>query len=224
MGKSPTPSVVKTRLSPPLDPQQAAQLYGTFLRDTLLAALAVQDSAVILSHPPTDDLPALLALVPPGVTTIEDPGTDLGDSMDRAFRHCFERGITSVVLIGSDLPTLPTRFIEEAFAGLEHADSDVVLGPSDDGGYYLIGLRAAQPTLFEGMVWSTDRVLSQTVERARRANLRTTLLAPLHDIDRPADLTRLIDELAADPGLTAPTTRQTLAAIWPAILPPDDGH
>lgn len=217
MGKVPVPGSVKTRLVPPLDPRQAARLYGAFLRDTLLTALAVQDASVVLCHPPADDLSPLRHLVPTGVTWIEDSGTGLGDSMHQAFRYCFERDVASVVLIGSDLPTLPVEIIETAFTRLERAIGDVVLGPSIDGGYYLIGLRVVQPALFEGMIWSTERVLEQTLERARRAGLRTTLLVPWHDIDRPTDLEPLRRELASDALLTAPTTRRVLATIWPAI-------
>lgn len=224
MGKTPEPGMVKTRLAPPLDPRQAALLYGAFLRDTLLTALAVRDASVILVHPPANNLALLDELLPTGVTRVEDTGADLGDSMNQAFHYCFEHDAGSVVLIGSDLPTLPAAIIEAAFAQLERDTSDVVLGPSIDGGYYLIGLRAVQPTLFESMAWSTSRVLDGTLARARRARLRTTLLLPWHDIDRPADLEPLIRELASDSLLTAPTTRRVLATIWPAITAPYDAE
>ncbi len=217
MGKVPTSGTVKTRLVPPLNPQQAARLYGAFLHDTLVTALAVPAAHVILFHPPDDDQAALHDIVPVGVACVEDTGTNLGDSMQQAFRHCFNHSATSVVLIGSDLPTLPTQIVETAFTHLDDSANDVVLGPSLDGGYYLIGLRTDQPALFEGMVWSTSRVLEQTLDRARRAGLHTALLEPWRDIDRPSDLEALVEELAHNPRLTAPATRRVLAAIWPAV-------
>ena len=224
MGKAPVPGTVKTRLVPPLDTEQAAQLYGAFLQDTLLTARAVPNAAVYLSHPPADDPSTLRKLVPVGVCCIEDMKTDLGDSMDHAFRHCFERDAASVVLIGSDLPTLPADHIELAFDHLEQAVSDVVLGPAVDGGYYLIGLRAAQRILFTNMVWSTSRVLEQTLVRARRAGLRTVLLKPWRDVDLPSDLEALRRELAHDSTLAAPTTRQVLTTIWPDVARTHDLH
>ncbi len=222
MGKAPEPGAVKTRLIPPLDPEQAAQLYGAFLRDTLLTALAVRDAQVILVHPPTNDLSLLDPIVPLGVTRVEDFGTDLGDSMNWAFQYCFDRDALHVVLIGSDLPTLPEEILETAFDRLENHSSDVVLGPSIDGGYYLIGLRSVQPDLFTGIIWSGSRVLDDTLAQSRRTGRHTTVLLPWHDIDRPADLEPLRQELDAGSKHVAPTTRRVLTIVWPTAMQTDD--
>lgn len=217
IAKAPVVGKVKTRLVPPLDPEQAAQLYGAFLRDTLLKALTVPETSVTLFHPPVDDPSTLDELLPAGVTCVEDTGSGLSDGMQQAFDYCFNHNATVAVLIGADLPTLPASFINEAFTVLECSGDDVVLGPSADGGYYLIGLRAVQPVLFDRMVWSTSDVLKQALDRARRAGLQVALLGTWHDIDDPSDLLQLMREFAHESAPTAPTTRRVLSEIWPAI-------
>jgi uncharacterized protein len=213
VGKAPEPGTVKTRLSPPLDPQRAALLHGAFLRDALLRALTIRGASVSLVHPRGSDQHVLASLLPDGVACIEETGSNLGHTMDEAFRSLFARGAAVAVLTGADLPTLPASRIDEAFVALEQGTCDVVLGPAEDGGYYLIGLRAPQPILFERVDWSTDRTLAQTLDRAREAELRVSLLAPWYDVDCPDDLERLRRELTDDPDLDAPTTRLVLPAI-----------
>lgn len=209
---------VKTRLSPPLDPAQAALLYGAFLRDTLSSALRVREAAVYLFHPPAPGGAALEVPLPDGVTCVEERGAGLDNAMHGAFEQLFALGATAVVLIGADLPTLPRERIEDAFSALRSGRIDLVLGPAEDGGYYLIGLRASQPALFENVDWGSERVLAQTLDRARDAGLEATLIDPWHDVDTPDDLRRLARELEADPCLAAPATRQTLATIAGAGL------
>ena len=217
MGKVPVPGEVKTRLVPPLTSDEAARLYGAFLTDTLYMAVSVNHAMVMVFHPPSDDSSPLRDIVPSGVACIEERGADLGHSMHLAFLTLFGEGAAHAVVIGSDLPTLPASLLEGAFDALE-SGSDVVIGPSFDGGYYLIGLRQPQPALFESMVWSTDQVLNQTLARARAAGLKVEILSEWYDVDDVADLKWLISNLETNPQLRVESTRRVLATI--ADLPP----
>jgi len=118
---------------------------------------------------------------------------DLGGRMSNAFKDLFARGYKSAIMIGADLPTLPSRYLRAAFAALERRP--VVLGPSLDGGYYLIGLRAPQPELFEGIAWSTNQVLGQTIDRINRLSLEVQCLEPWYDVDTADDLDFLVSHL-----------------------------
>jgi len=113
--------------------------------------------------------------------------------MRDAFKELFAGGYESAVMIGADLPTLPLSHLRAAFAALERRP--VVLGPSLDGGYYLIGLRAPQPELFEGIAWSTSQVLSQTIERINQLGLQVQCLEPWYDVDTIDDLDFLVSHL-----------------------------
>ncbi len=115
----------------------------------------------------------------------QGPG-DLGRKMLRAFRGAFREGSEMAALVGSDLPGLGLRIVEEAFGFLRRAD--LVLGPARDGGYYLVGMKAPCPGLFEGIPWGTALVLEETLARAQRLGLGVELLEPLADVDRPEDL------------------------------------
>src|SRR5919109_4952226 len=127
----------------------------------------------------------------PALRLICQEGDDLGERMKRLFEHLRALGHKNIVLIGSDLPALPCLFFDEAYAYLQSPTARAVLGPSRDGGYYLIGLNQSVPEIFEAMAWSHDQVLEQT--RVKLASLRIdTLLLPLwFDIDTPDDLRRL---------------------------------
>lgn len=213
IAKAPQPGAVKTRLCPPLDLWQAALLHGAFLRDTLTSALTIRDASVTLFHPPVADPRMLADLTPDGMARVAESGSGLGHAMRDAFQHLFSTGAHSAVLIGSDLPTLPAAHIDAAFTALERGSCDVVLGPAEDGGYYLIGLREPRPSLFERIDWSTDRVLEQTRDRARSAGLRVTHIGPWHDVDSPDDLRRLQAALKDNPSLPAHETRHVLSVI-----------
>lgn len=113
----------------------------------------------------------------------------------------------------SDSPTLPVAFLEQAFRALDDPAVDVVLGPCDDGGYYLIGLRAPCPALFRGIVMSTSTVAAETLERARARGLRVACLPSWYDVDTPEDLERLIQELHARPDDQARHTRAVLSKV-----------
>jgi rSAM/selenodomain-associated transferase 1 len=143
-------------------------------------------------------------------------GADLGERMHQALAALFAQGYRRVVLIGSDLPHLPAQTFRLGFESLRR-DAEVVLGPSADGGYYLIGLTRPQPQLFD-LPMSTPDVLRQTLERVERLSLRLTLLPGNFDIDTAADLEKLRTFLEESPAIPARYTR-----AWFANLPPGTG-
>lgn len=202
--KAPRPGAVKTRLCPPLSPVAAARLYRCFLLDTLDGVRGLAGVTPVIAYAPRRAR-ALFAARHRGVRLLPQVGPDLGARMAGVFRRLFARGFEAVVIIGSDSPTLPRWHLEAAVRILGRADG--VIGPSADGGYYLIGLRAPCPALFTGVPWSTDRVLATTLRRARRAGRRLRRLPAWYDVDTSDDLRRLAAELRATPTSAARTRR-----------------
>ena len=200
--KAPIPGQVKTRLCPPLTPDEAATLHGSFVLDTLERTKA----AVSKFKLPLD---RYLACAPSSahvffkimeerqsVRVIDQVGDDLGARMNQVFETLFAQKYTQVVIVGTDVPSLPLEQYKQAFTLL--GSHDLVLGPALDGGYYLIGLNRPSPELFTGIPWSTEQVLNLTQEKARALGLRTSLLAPWRDIDTISDLNALIEAGAVD--------------------------
>ena len=157
----------------------------------------------------------MAALAPPGLRLVAQRGGDLGARMAQLVAGLLADGHRAALLVGSDLPTLPSAYLAEAARVLAEGAADVVLGPAEDGGYYLIGLAQPAPALFEGVAWGTDGVLEATRARARAFGLREHLLPLWYDVDTAADLDRLRRDLAP-PGPGAPRTRRWLAAFAPA--------
>ncbi len=217
MARVPVPGKVKTRLVPPLTPLAAAWLYTGFLRDTVdrLARLDGIRPFVACTPPVADGF--LAGIVPPGFSTLPQAGGDLGERLAFVAEALFSRGATTVVLCDSDSPTLPGRYIGEAFLRLD--ENDVVVGPCDDGGYYLIGMRRCTPRLFSDIPWSSPYVTQRTVEAAERLDLSVSLLEPWYDVDTAADLDRLCRDLTASPedDASARHTRRALLEI--GLLP-----
>lgn len=208
VAKRPVPGQTKTRLAPPLSYEQAAALYEGFLRDTLDLMRAVPDARRVIAYLPREarDYFARLA---PGFDLIPQSGDDLGARLDHALTDYLSRGAERVVIMNSDGPTLPIEYVRQAFAVLsDHID--VVLGPSDDGGYYLIGLREPAPRLLRDARMSTPHALADTLQIAREENLRVALLPPWYDVDDHASLERLIAEVRASAADLAPHTRSAL--------------
>jgi rSAM/selenodomain-associated transferase 1 len=182
--KEPRPGQVKTRLSPPLSLEAAAQLYHCFIQDILdeMARLPKVRLAVAFS-PPTAQV-FFCRLAPPGTILFSQEGADLGERMARAFARSFAAGFGPVLLRGSDVPDLPAAVVSEAQAMLMGRQAQVVLGPATDGGYYLVGLTEPQPALFRGPAWSSSTVLKDTLRLAQQLGLsRVHLLPPWPDID-----------------------------------------
>lgn len=207
--------MVKSRLHAVLGAAPATLLYRCFLLDGLEAAAALPGVAPVLAYSPPRAVRAMAAVAPPGMRLLAQPGGDLGARMVHLVARLLADGHRAALLIGSDLPTLPPAYLAEAARALGEGAADVVLGPAEDGGYYLIGLARPAPALFEGVAWSTGGVLAATRARARGLGLREHLLPIWYDVDTPADLGRLRRELT-HPGPGARRTRRWLAA-FPAL-------
>jgi uncharacterized protein len=210
VGKAPVAGLAKTRLVPPLSNQDAADLYAAFLSDTVALASDLGWERVSVVHP-RGDRSTLTDLLPPNVHLLEQPGTDLHDALASAFAHHLAHGFDRVVLIGSDSPTLPRDPVEQACAALEVADLSI--GPSLDGGYYLIGMRQPHLPVFKDIDWSTPRAYAQTLDNARRLGLRVHPVQEWYDVDEPRDLQRLQDDLRSQPADVAPNTRAVLERV-----------
>src|SRR5713101_1766798 len=205
VAKAPQPGVSKTRLCPPLTPDQASQLARAFLHDTLTnATLAgVTPRIVCRTAPEQRELRRLVG----ALTQVSmQSGAGLGDALEGAFREGLADGFTAVAVLGADTPPLPVLVIREAFAALTD-ENDVALGPAEDGGYYLLAARRVYPWLFRDMPWSTDGAASETLRRCQTLGLRTHVLPAWYDVDDAASLARLRMDLQRLPMSTAPQTR-----------------
>lgn len=194
MAKDPRAGQVKTRLCPPLTPEQAARLYQCFLSDVLDLVAAVPGVDPVVAFSPREAHGEFTRLTSGRFQLIPQEGTDLGARLENTFRVLFRQGYERVAAVSTDSPDLPVEYLREAFARLE--GGPVVLGPCPDGGYYLIGLSKLFPALFRDMPWSTERVVPETETRARHLGVNVTRLPEWHDVDTAADLDRLMTDLA----------------------------
>jgi uncharacterized protein len=191
-------------MTPWLRPSEALELHLALLEDSLsltrrAASLAGATAWISLSEPwtPGGEGPeARLRRALAGLESLPQRGADLGERLRHTLEDLLGRGHRSVVVIGSDSPTLAPARIRSAFARLEEG-AEVVLGPADDGGYYLIGARRLVPPLFSEIPWGTARVLERTIGALEAEGIAPALLPPWYDIDRPEDLARARDDLAA---------------------------
>lgn len=214
MVKAPTPGTVKTRLSPPLFPADAALLAAAFAQDTV-AGLR-QNAPVLAAYAPVDKRAVLESLLPPGLLWTAQRGQNLGARLDAALADAHAHGFGPLLVVGTDSPTLPPAFALDAFSVLHTGQADVVLGPTDDGGYYLVGLRQPAPGLFDAVAWSTPHAYADTAANAARLGLRLHVLPPWYDIDTADDLARLRREMEADP---AARVRAPMTAHWLRCFP-----
>jgi rSAM/selenodomain-associated transferase 1 len=191
MTKMPEPGEVKTRLCPPLTPHGAAMLARCFLLDRLEQLGEVSDGEALVAFAPWERGAEMREIVPAGTRLVPQEGADLGARMDRLLSDLLAEGYAGAIAVGTDSPTLPTAYLRQACAAIRDEAVDLVLGPAEDGGYYLVGLRAAAPELFLDMPWSTESVMAETLARARRLGLRHALLPAWFDVDRGEDLARL---------------------------------
>jgi hypothetical protein len=210
MAKAPRVGAVKTRLCPPLRPPEAAELARCFLLDAIDRVTTVAGVRPVLAYAPVEARGEFERLAP-GFALLAQRGDDLGARQARLLEEVLALGHEAALVIGTDSPTLPAECVDEAVGLVMARDVDLVLGPTDDGGYYLIGLRRPCPALFEGMPWSTSAVLGRTLERAQRLGLRVACLPAWFDVDTKADLERLAAELAVTPGHRPRHTREFLA-------------
>ena len=191
---------VKTRLAADVGDEAACRVYRAFV-ETLLARFSVVADRRVVAYTPADSgddfrrwLAAHALIDDDAWALVPQSEGDLGARMQSYFETAFAGGSRRVVLIGSDSPTLPTEYVQQAFDQLRH--NPIVLGPSDDGGYYLVGLRDMVPPMFEGIAWSQATVWRETTARLSRHGLAFHALPPWYDVDELADLHRLDEELA----------------------------
>src|SRR5499426_1312002 len=179
MAKTPRGGEVKTRLSGALSPEEARRLYIAFLSDTFALMEEVMEEreelTIALCYTPEGEEEAFEEVEREGSLMFPQRGEDLGARLTNCFANLFALGFQSVVVIGADSPTLPGEHVFDAFECFE-TDDDVVIGPTEDGGYYLVGMRKLHERIFEDIPWGDDGAMEATIERAREAELNLVLL------------------------------------------------
>lgn len=202
MAKAPRPGAVKTRLAPSLSPEAATAFYCCLLEDTLALARSLGDVevAIICPEPDVDELAHLAG---GELSVVAQKGEGLAAGLTSAFAHFTEDLQRPTIAFNTDSPHLPRHILEDAFETL--AANDLVVGPTHDGGYYLVGAKASHPTLFARDGMGTSSALETLLSRAQALGLSVGIADPFYDIDVPDDLARLAAELRLAPA-RAPRT------------------
>ncbi len=220
MAKAPLAGEVKTRLVPPLTPDEAAALNICFLRDMAANIETVSETEAasgLVVYAPAGLESAFDGVLPERFTLLAQRGASLGERLSNATDDLLRQGYSAVCLINSDSPTLPASVLIRAIKLLAREGDRVVLGAAEDGGYYLIGLKHTHRNLFNEIAWSTSDVLARTRQRASEIDLPVELLPPWYDVDDAETLNRLCEELLFTSSLNgaypAPHTRAFLEAI-----------
>jgi uncharacterized protein len=219
MAKAPLAGAVKTRLVPPLTPEEAARLNISFLRDMAanIDGLAKANRAQgYVVYTPVGTESAFEGIIPPDFKLLGQRGESLGDRLCHATEDLLGQGYDSSCLVNSDSPTLPRAVLDSAVESLLREGDRVVLGAADDGGYYLIGLKGVHHRLFDGIAWSTADVATRTMGRAAEIGLEVEMLPRWYDVDDAETLNRLCEELFVSSrhgAYPAPHTREYLAAL-----------
>jgi rSAM/selenodomain-associated transferase 1 len=234
MAKASAPGRAKTRLVPPLSYDEAAALNTAFLQDVtdnmLLAAGQAEPHAGIAAYaaygpPGSEDF--FRHNLSPAIGRIPAWLPNFGDCLYHTISEIFARGHAAAVVLNADSPTLPTALLNETAEALAQPGDRAVLGPSNDGGYYLLGLKATHRRMFDDIAWSTERVAEQTLERAREIELDVHLLPEWYDVDDIDCLRRLHGELCRAEPTSRPTdarklrphrahhTTALLSRLWP---------
>ncbi len=223
MTKVPGTTVVKSRLHESLGAERATELYRCFLLDRLDAVAALPDITGVVAFTPPEAETLMRALAPPSLRIVPQRGADLGERLSNILTELLECGHAGAIAVDSDSPTLPIAYLAEAATVLSRPTCDVVLGPCEDGGYYLVGLRSPHPALFEEIPWSTDAVFAMTLDKARARGLSVHVLPQWFDVDTDADLRRLHASMTA----SAHNSQRTSAFVWqlygPTITAPSEG-
>ncbi len=192
LAKAPLLGQVKTRLIPALGPQGARDLAQKLLEETGALVGTVEGIARLVAVSPATRLEMVRPLVPASFRLIPQTEGDLGVRLAHVFRELFAEGFDGVIVLGADHPALPKAYLEQAVAALHAKTTQVVLGPTEDGGYYLIGLTQPRPELFQSIPWGSAQVFEATLQRANRRGLSVHRLPHWFDVDRPEDLDRML--------------------------------
>jgi hypothetical protein len=206
VAKRPTPGKTKTRLSPPLTPELASALYECFLFDTLDQMRRVDDAQRVIAYL---NEPEYFHRIAPDFELLPQKGHDLGSRLDNALTFYLSRGYERVIIMDSDSPTLPAAYLMQGFHILSDG-ADVVLGPCDDGGYYLIGIKKPAPRLLREVHMSTPTVASETIALAKEEGLQLVTLPVWYDVDDVMSLSRLVEEVEKPTSDKAIHTRRFL--------------
>lgn len=216
MAKAPRQGEVKTRLVPPLTAAEATALSVAFIRDTAENILAAAESVAIegfVAYSPPGTAEMFAGVLPPALQLLPPRRAGLAASLLDATTDLLAAGYGSACLINADSPNLPARLLVDAAQTLVAPGDRMVLGPAEDGGYYLIGLKRPHPRLFEEIAWSTERVFEQTLDRAAEIGVSVHTLPAWYDVDDVAALRRLIRDLAAPPHAGSSPASHTSALL-----------
>jgi rSAM/selenodomain-associated transferase 1 len=195
---------------------EATELYRCFLKDTLSLMESIPDTDIIVSYTPEGAESYFDSVLYNGHRLLLQRGESFGDRLYYVLEDLLREGFTSAAIMDADSPTLPASYLAQAFEELARPGDRVVLGPASDGGYYLIGIKRPHRRLFERITWSSERVLAETIERAREIGLEVTLLPEWYDVDSEAELERLKREIIESaPSLSAANTRRFILSRWP---------
>jgi rSAM/selenodomain-associated transferase 1 len=193
MAKAPLAGTVKTRLQPHLSAGECAQLAACFLDDTISKAKTLKIQRLIIAYSPAGEIDYFRRLTDEKTSFVRQKGDNLGEKMFSAFEFAFAQKTDAAVMIGTDSPTFPVDFIEQAFRFLE-ADSDAVLGKTEDGGFYLIGLRKSDARIFSAVRWSSPETFAQVRENIMNLSWHLREVPGWYDVDEPKDLEQLKNE------------------------------
>ncbi len=208
MAKEPRIGSTKTRLCPPLKSEEAAKLYEVLLWDTINMIAGIKGIDIAIAVTPPESIEYFKGITSSKTHLIPVTCATIGECLSFALGQLLSMGFSRVMALNSDGPTLPPAYIQQAVERLDQ--HDLVLGPAEDGGYYLIGVKQKHDSLLTGISWSTSEVLSQTLDKANQLGLKVSLIPTWYDVDTAKDFQRLRNELKTLPSDTLMNTRQFL--------------
>jgi rSAM/selenodomain-associated transferase 1 len=214
MLKAPVAGRVKTRLVPPLKAEDAARLYQCFIEDIFSSISRLTDVDIIAAYTPQRLARKVKRILPPDILITPQKGKDLGERLANIFSLLFLKGYNKVAIIGTDSPDLPLEFIKKSFAMLRGI-INLVIGPAEDGGYYLIAMSRDCRQIFQDIPWSTNMVFEKTIEKAKKAGLKPDILPKWYDIDDINNLKTLWNNIKSDIPVTK--TNKLLEKIFQDI-------
>jgi rSAM/selenodomain-associated transferase 1 len=221
MAKRPFPGRTKTRLASFFSTEEASALYKCFLLDALEQARSVSGVTPFVAYSPHDkETEQYFEKLAPHFQLLPQKGDTLGERLDHVLTSCLNAGYDQVAAMNSDSPSLPPAFLARAFTQMDDPVVDVVLGPCDDGGYYLIGWKRPYQRLLLEVQMSTHHVLRDTLAIADEEKLHVSLLPSWYDVDETVDMVRLQADLLSQPEAAAHTRRFLSERIRPIDLEP----